>query len=300
MEFEVLPTGDMAAAQFNLLQEAKAEIDAVGVNAALSGTEGRNMSGRALMARSAQGLNELGPVFDGFKQWQLDVYRKVWNRVRQFWTKEKWVRVTDNENNLKFVGLNTPMTLGDQLLEEAKAQGQEVTPEMEQQARMDPRMQTVVGVRNNVAQMDVDIVLDTVPATASLQIEQFQELAGLAKSGVPIPPDALIEASQLRNKEKILESMRGPKDAGKIPPQVEQAMQAAAQRIQELEQALKEASSGLMKAQMDAESRERIASLQADQKRDAEELKALLQLALASMPAPPQLASNVEEDLQTQ
>ena len=300
MVFEPMLTNDMAAAQFQLLQEAKSEIDAVGVNAALSGNEGRNMSGRALMARSEQGLNELGPVFDGFKQWQLDVYRKVWNRVRQFWTAEKWIRVTDDEKNVKFVGLNQPLTLGEQLLEEAKAQGQQVTPEMEQQAKMDPRMQVIVGTRNNVAQMDVDIVLDVVPATASLQIEQFQELAGLAKSGVPIPPDALIEASQLRNKDKILESMRGPKDQQQIPPQVEQAMQEAAQRIQQLEEELKNAQSGIQKAQMDNETRERIAALQADQKRDAEELKTLKELVLALMPVPQSLAGNVEEDLQTQ
>lgn len=300
MVFEPMLTNDMAAAQFQLLQEAKSEIDAVGVNAALSGNEGRNMSGRALMARSEQGLNELGPVFDGFKQWQLDVYRKVWNRVRQFWTAEKWIRVTDNEKNVRFVGLNQPLTLGEQLLEEAKAQGQQITPEMEQQAKMDPRMSVIVGTRNNVAQMDVDIVLDVVPATASLQIEQFQELAGLAKSGVPIPPDALIEASQLRNKEKILESMRGPKDQQQIPPQVEQAMQEAAQRIQQLEEELKNAQSGIQRAQMDNETRERIAALQADQKRDAEELKTLKELVLALMPVPQSLAANVEEDIQTQ
>jgi hypothetical protein len=190
MLFDVLPTNDMAAAQLELLREAKQEIDAVGVNAALSGNEGRVMSGRALMARSEQGLNELGPAFDAFKRWQLEVYRRVWMCVRQFWTAEKWIRVTDDESNTKFVGLNQPMTLGEQLLEEMESSGQEVTPEMRQQAKMDPRMQRIVGTRNNVAEMEVDIILDAVPATASLQIEQFQVLADMAGKGIPIPPVA--------------------------------------------------------------------------------------------------------------
>ena len=239
MMFEELKNGDMAAAQFQLLQEAKAEIDSVGVNAALSGNDDRSMSGRALIARSEQGLNELGPVFDNFKQFQLEVYRKVWNRVRQFWTAEKWIRVTDEEKNVKFVGLNQPMTLGEQLLEELKRSGQRITPEMEQQAKMDPQMQTIVGVKNNVAKLDVDIVIDDVPATAALQIEQFQTLADMAKSGVPIPPDVLIESSNLRNKDKILKKMRG-EDEQQVPPQIQQEMQAMQEQLQTLQQAAAE------------------------------------------------------------
>jgi hypothetical protein len=46
--FEILKTGDMAQAQFNLLAEAKGEIDSVSYSAAMSGKENRNMSGVAL------------------------------------------------------------------------------------------------------------------------------------------------------------------------------------------------------------------------------------------------------------
>jgi hypothetical protein len=237
-DFGVIPTSDMAAAQFQLLQEAKGEIDAVGVNAALSGNEQRNMSGRALIARSEQGLNELGPVFDNFKQFQHDVYRKVWNRIRQFWTAEKWVRVTDDEKNVKFVGLNQPMTLGEQLLDEMRAQGREITPEMDQQAKMDPAMQQIVGTKNNVAELDVDIVIDDVPASASLQGEQFEQLVQIAPQAAAMPPqlfEALIEASSLRNKEKIIAKLKGDED--KQNPQIMQMQQ----QMQEMQQALQEA-----------------------------------------------------------
>jgi hypothetical protein len=240
-DFGIIPTGDMAAAQFQLLQEAKGEIDAVGVNAALSGNESRNMSGRALIQRSEQGMNELGPVFDNFKQFQHDVYRKVWNRIRQFWTAEKWIRVTDEEKNVKFVGLNQPLTLGMQLLEEFKMQPG-VTPEQiaaaEQQAKTDPRMQMVVGTKNSVAELDVDIIIDDVPASASLQGEQFEQLVQIAPQAASMPPqlfEALIEASSLRNKDKIIAKLKGEED--KQNPQVMQMQQ----QIQEMQQALQEA-----------------------------------------------------------
>lgn len=241
-DFGILPTNDMAEAQFKLLQEAKGEIDSVGVNAALSGKEERVMSGRALMARSEQGLSELGPVFDSFAQFQHDVYRKVWNRIRQFWTAEKWIRVTDDERNVRFVGLNQPMTLGEQLLEEFKQSGAgpEEVAAAEQQAKLDPRMQQVVKTKNKVAELDVDIVLDDVPASATLQTEAFEQLVQIAPHAGTMPPqlfELLIEVSPLRNKEKALKKLRG-EDGNKVPPQIQQAMQQAQDQIQQLQQEL--------------------------------------------------------------
>jgi hypothetical protein len=245
-DFGVLPTGDMAKAQFELLQDARSSIDAVGVNAALSGKEERVMSGRALIARSEQGLAELGPVFDAFSQFQHDVYRKVWNRVRQFWTAEKWIRVTDDEKNVRFVGLNRPITLGEQLMEEFRSKPG-VTPEQvaqaEQQAKMDPAMQQVVGTSNDLAKLDVDIVLDEVPASATLQNEAYEQLVQLAPHMGAMPPpmvEMLIEVSPLRNKEKALKKLRGEEE-GKLPPEVEQQMAEQQQHIQELEKELAQA-----------------------------------------------------------
>jgi len=116
-EFGILPTGDMAQGQFNLLQEAKANIDAISVNAALEGRGPASQSGRALIAKQQGGLTELGPLYDQHKSWELRVYRKTWNAIHQYWDKQKWIRVTDDEKDLRWVGLNQPMTYGE-LLEE--------------------------------------------------------------------------------------------------------------------------------------------------------------------------------------
>ena len=66
---------------------------------------------------------------------------------------------------------------------------------------------------NQVAMIDVDIIVDQAPDYASLRAEQFQMLGELAQSGVPIPPQAIIEASDLRDKDKILQAMQPPPEA---------------------------------------------------------------------------------------
>lgn len=230
---DVLPTGDMAQAQFNLLTEAKAEIDSVGVNSALAGTETRALSGRALEARANAGSIEIQPILDAHQQFKNRVYRVIWNLIRQYWTAQKWVRVTDNENNVKFVGLNQPVTMGDKVLERIKASGQPVDEQTMQMIRSDPQMGVVVGQKNVPAQLEVDIILDEVPDFAALQSEQFAELTSLAKNGMPIPPEAILMASSLRDKEKIIKMMKGQTEDGQNP----QVLQLQ-QQIQELTQAL--------------------------------------------------------------
>lgn len=234
-EFEVLKTGDMAAAQFNLLTEAKAEIDAVGYNAAVAGKDQNAISGIALRQRQQSGQTELAPLFDVLKHLDHRVYRKVWNRVRQYWKSEKWIRVTDEEQNLKWVGLNAPITKGQQMMEQMKAQG--APPEQMQaamqQMQMDPAMQEVVDTSNLIADLDVDIIIDDAPDAITTQVEDFQVLGEMVKSGFPMPPEAVILASPLSNKDRILKMM-------KEQPQMSPEHQAQMKKMQEEMQKLAE------------------------------------------------------------
>jgi hypothetical protein len=164
------------------------------------------------------------------------VYRKVWNRVKQFWDQEKWIRVTDDPKNVRFVGINVPQTLGERLLEQFKRQNPDAPPEVMQQAEMqaaqDPRMQQVVGLKNDMGNLDADIRLDQVPASASLQGEQFDRLAEIAPNAGNMPPPlfkALVEASSLHNKDKILAMLDGESENG---PSVQE--QKLMQQVEEL------------------------------------------------------------------
>jgi hypothetical protein len=241
MEFEILKTGDMATAQFNLLSEAKMEIDAVGVNAAMAGKDNASLSGRALSFKEQAGKTEIGPLFDVLKYWQLRIFRKTWNRVKQYWKAEKWIRVTDDEQNLRWVGLNKPMTKGDMALEQAKAAGAppEALQQLQTQIQMDPLMQEVVKTDNEIAELDVDIILSDVPDVLTAQIEDFQVLGEMVKSGFPMPPLAVIEASPLSNKDKIIKLMKeGQQPDPKMVERMKQ-VEEQAKKLAEENQALK-------------------------------------------------------------
>lgn len=249
MEFEVLKTGDMAAAQFNLLAEAKQEIDAVGVNAAMTGKDPRDQSGVALQKRMMAGQTELAPLFDVLRGIDIRVYRKVWNRIRQYWKSEKWVRVTDDETNLRWVGLNKPVTKGEMLMQ--RAQEQKLPPEqmqqLQQQISQDPMMQEVVETENDIATLDVDIIIDEVPDVITTQVEDFQVLGEMVKSGFQMPPEAVIMASPLSNKEKILKMM---KEGDQLPAKAKQMMEKMQEEGKKLQEENQQLKSGLQESSM--------------------------------------------------
>lgn len=232
-DFGVLPTGDMAAGQFSLLQESKQEIDAAGPNAALAGTEQRLLSGRAVQSLQQGGSVEIGPLFDGHRYLKNRVYRMFFNRIKQFWNEPKWIRVTDNEENLKFTGINRPIKLGDDIRERFEEEGiQALTPEeIVMVETNDPRLNEVIRVDNPTNELDVDIVLDEMLDTVTIQQEQFEELVKLYTANPGgVPWEMVIKASQLRNKDEILKLTQGGTEEEKAAMAQAQAQAEAEQR----------------------------------------------------------------------
>ena len=271
-DFEVLKTGDMAQAQFNLLAEAKQEIDAVGYNAAVSGKDDRGLSGVALKQRQMSGQTELAPLFDVLKHLDHRVYRKVWNRVKQYWKEEKWIRVTDDEQNLKWVGLNKPVTKGEEILKQAQgSMPPEQFAQLQFQVQQDPMMQEKVDTENDIAHLDVDLVIADAPDSVTTQIEDFQVLGEMVKSGFPIPPEAVILASPLSYKDRILKMMQ---EQPQLPPQVQEQMQKMQETLQQLAQENQQ-----LKTDQSAE----MAKLEIQKQKFAEEIKLAREKAQAEI-----------------
>jgi len=275
-DFEILNTNDMAAANLQMLQEAKNEIDLLGANAALSGKNENDMSGRAILAQQQGGMVEVARMFDRLRTMSIEVYRSVWNRIRQLWPEERWIRVTDNERNLRFVGLNQKITVamlaeevqkGD---EKAMAKAREIIgPVLDAAMQGDEQAMTMVGVfiqqnadqvvevRNAVNELDVDIVIDEGMDTPTVQAEQFDTLVKMLPGVFPqgAPPQALemlVEASSLRNKEKLLDLLKqGPSpEEMQAQQQAQQLQQMAAQA--QVEQVQSQTQLNLAKAQQAA------------------------------------------------
>lgn len=203
--FELIQTADMAQGNLAMLQEAKGEIDMLGPNASLIG-QGGATSGRQEQIQQQAGLASISPVYDALDDFKERIYRAIWGGIKQFWIGPKWIRITEDENAPQFVGINQPTI------------GPDGVPVM----------------MNPIGQIDVDIIIDSAPEYATLRAEQFDKLADMAGRGVPIPPKLIIEASDLRDKRKLLEALEPP-------PEAQQAMQQAEQQAMAMAQAKEQA-----------------------------------------------------------
>lgn len=208
--FDLLPAGEQLSAELQLLQEAKNEIELMGPNSAMQGKDNDAPSGKAILANQQGGQTEISLLVDRHRWLKKRTYQRVWDLIRQYKNEEWWVRVTDDEKNVKFVGFNRPVTLGEKYQKQLESQGlpPEEIEQIMAQAANDPRLQEVVGRENVAADMHMDITIEEVPDVASMQEEQFQALASLAPA-VTFPPAVYLEASSLRNKKRLLEILNG-------------------------------------------------------------------------------------------
>jgi hypothetical protein len=167
------PTFDDAArmqeteGQLKFLEDAKAEIENFGPNPALVGDMSHSdQSGRAIALLQQAGVAELGPFILAYRGWKVRVYRAIWNAVRAHWKAERWIRVTDDENSVQFVGIN--------------------------QVGTHPQTGMPAMV-NQISALDVDIILDEGSDAVNIAADTSQALMNLASAGVALPPGLLIE-----------------------------------------------------------------------------------------------------------
>lgn len=217
---------EVATAQFQLLQESKNAIDLKGPNATEMGdkTQGSNAaSGRAIVASQQGGMIQIGDLMDNLRHLDKRVFRAMWNRIRQYWTAEKWIRVTDDEQNVKWVGVN-------------------VDPQQIQMlAAQDPQSaDKIKGIVSNIAELDCDIIIDEAPDSLSPQLEQFQSLVELKKFDTEgeIPFKSIVRAApNLKGKQAILNEMeeRGQQKAQASQPMQQLQMRGAQAEVAETE-----------------------------------------------------------------
>ena len=224
-DFGILPTNDMAQGQFDLYQDAKSELDAVSFNAQLAGERSSgDLSGKAIDRLQQAGVIELNGLFTALNNWEKRIYRQVWARIKQFWNEEKWIRVTDDQDNLRWVGLNgqvkTQEWMEEIINDESEslvkrkqvgaafqflmgiAQGEDL-----QAAQLaEDKLNEIITVRNDTSDLDVDIILDQSFDTVNIQQEQFQLIAQFgAESGIDVLE--LISLSQIRGKDELIDKI---------------------------------------------------------------------------------------------
>lgn len=230
--WQVVPQTDQVQGQLELLREAKSEIERLGPNPAILGREGSDASGRALQARQQSGLVEMAILFGGLDDWVLRIYRQCWARVRQFWKAPQFIRVTDDEGAPKFVGLNQPRGAPVQGMDGRPVVDPKTGEPQETQPKFDPLTgQSVFGYKNVLAEMDIDLILDSTPDTANIQQEQFQDLMQLVGSNPTyaqtVPFEMMLELSTVPHKRDLIDKLKGYREEAQAA-QAQAAQEAAA------------------------------------------------------------------------
>ncbi len=183
--WNIVPTMDLMQGNMLLQQEAKGEIERMAPIPSIVGRADSSASGRAQLVQSQAGMTEFALLFEGFSDWEFRCYRQVWARVKQFKREPWFVRVTGDPNAIQFLTVNEPVT---------------------------DEMGNVVGVKNELARMDIDIIIDSVPDTANIQQEQFAELMQLLQSNPQwaqaVSFSDALELSSIVNKRELIKRLR--------------------------------------------------------------------------------------------
>jgi hypothetical protein len=186
--------------QMEFMVDAKAEIENFGPNPALIGQGALgDKSGRAIQLLQQAGVAELGPYLTGYRGWKIRVYRAVWGAVREHWRAERYVRVTDDEKVVQFLGIN--------------------------QVSIDP-MTGMPAMVNQLGKLDVDIVMDEGPDSITMMGDTYEGLLALAQNGAQVPPDVLIELNpgiDHDTKKRIIERLNAPNPQAQLQQQGMQA-----------------------------------------------------------------------------
>jgi hypothetical protein len=198
-------------------QDAKEEMDSYGPTLSQIGETGQNQSGRAIALQQQAGIAQLGPFMISYKAWKLRVYRAIWNAVRQHWKAERWIRVTDDEQSVNFVGLN--------------------------QVGINPQT-GMPSMVNQVSALDVDIIMEEGPDAINMAQDAWDAMQVLVQNGAEVPPALLVEMSTLDNatKQRWIKQLTAPDPAVEQAKQLE--LQTAAAKVADTQ-----AATGLKKAQ---------------------------------------------------
>jgi hypothetical protein len=220
------------------LREAKSEIENFGPNPAVLGDAGiAARSGRAIQLLQQAGIAELGPFMTNLRSWKIRLYTALFHGAQRYWTQERWIRVTDKQNQQQFVGINVPQT--DQM--------------------------GMTQIMNPIGELDVDIILDEGPDSVTIMQDTYDAIAQalpaiapmLGPGGGQAIMEVMIEASPLPQDVKDKFRAAAQSQQGQPDPKT-----AAAQAKLQIEQQGKQADVQLeqFKAQNKAQLQQRQAA----------------------------------------
>mgnify|MGYP001590465705 CR=1 FL=1 len=204
LTFEVLENQDLSAGQMSLLQHATTELEKMGPDESLQGG-GSATSGRDRQAQQQAALIAPSTALDDLMWLDHRCYTLAWATVQRYWTAPQFIRVTDNEDAPKFIGINEPM------IDQASGQ--------------------MVGQRNKPAEIDVDIIIQPAPDTVAIEQEVWTDFTELLPVIAQMPPhlqEFTIQLSPLApsRKRMLIEILQKGNEQAQPNPMQQRAVEA--------------------------------------------------------------------------
>jgi hypothetical protein len=215
-QFNVDTGGELAAQQYQAMQDAKSEISEVsGIHKTMMGQQSGATSGLAINSLVEQGLNTLAEINDNYRYARRLVGELLFELVKDDLQAPGSKAIIGEGKQRRVVRFN------EQAIDEQT--GEPV-------------------ILNNVAKVKAKVVLDDVPSTPTYRMQQLQMLTELTKS---LPPnmqgaiiDFVIEATDVPQRHEMAERLRaaaGIQDQEAMA-QAQQAQQAMAQQQGDMQQ----------------------------------------------------------------
>jgi Phage P22-like portal protein len=284
-----LATGFIAASD-----RSKADIQSgLGMFNAAVGNNPNNQSGRAVLA--LQDKAEVGTFH------YIDNLAIAISHLGRVLT-QVWSRIYDQPQIIRIIGEDE----ASEFVQVAPGMGR---PYVEQVNPLNQQRKILIDFE--AGRYDARAVVG--PAYATRQTEAAAEISELVNGNpqmMAILGDVWVKMRNFPEADKIARRMQAllpdqikaaeGEGQQQLPPQVQQALQSAAQQIQALQAQLQEAQSGIQSERMRAEMQLQIAQIKADAQRDVQELKGVVDLLKASIQPPQSLAANVSQDLMRQ
>ncbi len=152
------------------------------INLEMEGNQSNAQSGIAILERKKQGLVGNEFLFDNFTIAKVKIGRLLAAMIQKYYSPERIMRIVYNEN------IKSPVTIGGNPLE-----GQEA------------ELQALI---ENTDLTKYDVVVGESGWSPTVRIANFMMWAELAGKGLPVPPELLIELSDLPEKDKVLQQVQ--------------------------------------------------------------------------------------------
>ena len=296
--------GEFPVGAMQMAMHANDDIKATtGLFDASLGAHGNETSGRAIIARQKEGDVANFHFTDNLARSIRHCGRCIIDMIPKVYDTERVVRILGEDGEtISTAKINTPGT--------KQVQGE------------NGEMQAIETVLNDLTVGEYDVTVTMGPSYTTQRQEAVAAMTELGQSWpklMDIAGDKVVRAMDWPGADEIAEriartippEIRDGEDGNQpppIPPEVQQQMQQMDQVIQNLQQQLHEAQSGIAAKQIDAQSREnvantqaaasvRVAEVNAASKQDVEELKGVIAMLIAKMTPPQDLANEVSEDL---